>query len=118
MSPWLMAHPFKRSKMPLWPTLRRFKGWKDNLIIWLAVELNRMEEEEFQSQLMAIGPYMIDEDDSSNLHHEYVQATATLGSEVVFEKIVSEPCLKGPFGKSCDQFEFDLDWVPEQDEAL
>jgi len=29
-----------------------------------------MEEEEFQSQLMARGHYMIDEDESSNPHHE------------------------------------------------
>jgi flavin-binding protein dodecin len=60
----------------------------------LAAELNRMEEDEFQSQLMATGHYMIDEDDSRNLHLEHVQATATLGSEVIFEKIVSEPSLK------------------------
>jgi hypothetical protein len=36
----------------------------------------------------------------------------------VFEEIVNEPSLKGPFGESCDQFEFNLDLVPEQDEAL
>jgi hypothetical protein len=61
---------------------------------------------------------MIDEDDSSNLHYEHVQATTTLGSEVVFEKIVNEPSLEDPFEESCAQFEFDLDLVPKQDEGL
>jgi hypothetical protein len=31
-----------------------------------------MEEEELQSQLMTRGHYMIDEDESINLHHEHV----------------------------------------------
>jgi len=84
----------------------------------LATELNRMEEEELQGQLMAEGYYMIDEDDSSNPHYEHVQATTTLRSEVVFEEIVNEPSLEDPFEESCAQFEFDLDLVPEQNEAL
>jgi hypothetical protein len=67
---------------------------------------------------MATEHYMIDEDDFYNSYHEYVQAIATLGSEVIFEEIINEPSLKGPFGESCDQFDFDLDLVPEQDEAL
>jgi len=62
--------------------------------------------------------YMIDEGDSSNPHYKHVQATATLGSEVVFEEIINEPSMKGPFGKSCDQFKFDLNLVPKQDETL
>jgi len=61
---------------------------------------------------------MIDEDDSSNPHHEHVQATTTLGSEVVVEEIVNEPSLEDPFEESCAQFEFDLDMVCEQAEAL
>jgi hypothetical protein len=61
---------------------------------------------------------MIDEDDSNNLHHELVQATGTIGSEVVFEETVNEPSLKVPFGESYDQFEFKHDLVPEQDKAL
>jgi hypothetical protein len=84
----------------------------------LATELNRMEEEELQGQLMAEGYYMIDEDDSSNPHYEHVQATTALRSEVVFEEIVNEPSLEDPFEESCAQFEFDLDLVPEQNEAL
>jgi hypothetical protein len=36
------------------------------------------EEEELQSQLMAKGHYMIDEDDSRNSYREHVQATTTL----------------------------------------
>jgi len=68
--------------------------------------------------LMAEGHYMIDEDDSRNPHHEHIQATTTLRSEVVFEEIVNEPSLEDPFEESCAKFEFDLDLVPEQDEAL
>jgi hypothetical protein len=75
----------------------------------LLAELNKTEEEELQSQLMVEGHYMIDEGDSSNLHHEHVQATTTLGSEVVFEEIVNEPSLDDPFEESCFQIEFDLD---------
>jgi hypothetical protein len=52
-------------------------------------------------------------------HYEHVQAaTTTFGSEVVFEKIVNEPSLEDPFEESSAQFEFDLDFVPKQDEAL
>jgi hypothetical protein len=61
---------------------------------------------------------MIDEDDSSKPHYEHVQATTTLRSEVVFEEIVNELSLKDPFEESCAKFEFDLDLVLEQDEAL
>jgi hypothetical protein len=67
---------------------------------------------------MAEGHYMIDEDDFNNSYHEHVQATATLGSDVVFEETINEPSLKVPFGESCDQFEFNFDLVLEQDEAL
>jgi hypothetical protein len=65
-----------------------------------------MEEEEFQSQLMARGHYMIDEDESSNPHHEHVQATTTLESEDVVEEIANEPSLKDPLEESCAQFKF------------
>jgi hypothetical protein len=47
----------------------------------LVAEFNRIEEEELQSQEMAIGQYMIDEDCPSDPHHEHVQATTTLVSE-------------------------------------
>jgi hypothetical protein len=79
-----------------------------------------MEEEELQSQLMAESHYMIDEDDSSNLHHEHVQATTTLGSEEAVEEIVNESSLEDPLEESFAQFEFDLDLerIPEQAEAL
>jgi hypothetical protein len=85
---------------------------------YLVAEVTRIEEEEFQSQLMATGHYMIDEDDFINSYHEHVQATATLGSEVVFEEIVYEPSLEDPFEESGAQIELNLDLVPEQDEAL
>jgi len=104
----------KNATMANTPAIESLEGQLDRLV----AKLNKMEGEELQSQLMAESHYMIDEDDSSNLHHEHVQATTTLGSEVVFEEIVNEPSMKGPFGESCDQFEFDLDLVLEQDEAL
>jgi hypothetical protein len=47
----------------------------------LVAEFNKIEEEELQSQEMAIGQYMIDEDCPSDPHHEHVQATTTLVSE-------------------------------------
>jgi hypothetical protein len=47
----------------------------------LVAEFNRIEEEELQSQEMAIGQYMIDEDCPNDPHHEHVQATTTLISE-------------------------------------
>jgi hypothetical protein len=52
----------------------------------LVAEFNRIEEEELQSQEIARGQYMIDEDCPSDPHHEHVQATTTLVSE---EKAVS-----------------------------
>jgi hypothetical protein len=67
----------------------------------LVAELNRMEEDEFQSQLMAERHYMIDEDDSSNPHHEHVQATTTLESEAVAKEIVNEPSLEDHLEESC-----------------
>jgi hypothetical protein len=50
--------------MPLWPILQQFKGLEGQFN-HLVAEFNRLEEEEFQSQLMAEGHYVIDEDDSS-----------------------------------------------------
>jgi hypothetical protein len=47
----------------------------------LVAEFNRIEEEEFQSQEMVRGQYMIDEDCPSDRHHEYVQTTTTLVSK-------------------------------------
>jgi hypothetical protein len=38
----------------------------------LLAAYNRIEEEELQIQLMARGPYMIDEDDLSNSYNEHV----------------------------------------------
>jgi hypothetical protein len=47
----------------------------------LVAEFNRIEEEEFQSQEMVRGQYMIDEDCPSDRHHEHVQTTTTLVSK-------------------------------------
>jgi hypothetical protein len=87
-------------------------------IEYLVDEVTIIEEEEFQSQLMATTYYMIDEDDFSISYHEHAQATATLGSEVVFEEIANGPSLKDPSEESDAQIEFNLDLVPEQEEAL
>jgi hypothetical protein len=64
--------------------------------------------------------YMIDEDDSSNPHHEHVQATTTLGSEEVVEEIVNEPSLEDPLEESFAhlKFDLDLDMIHEQAEDL
>jgi len=85
---------------------------------YLVAEVTKIEEEEFHSQLMATGYYMIDDDDFNISYHEHAQATATLGSEVVFEEIFNEPSLEDPFEESDAQIEFNLDLVPEQEEAL
>jgi len=63
---------------------------------------------------------MIDEDDSSNPHHEHVQATTTLGSEEIVEEIVNEPSLEDPLEESFAHLEFDLDldMIHEQAETL
>jgi uncharacterized coiled-coil protein SlyX len=82
-------------------------------IEYLVDEVTRIEEEEFQSQLMATRYYMIDEDDFSISYHEHAQATTTLGSEVVFEEIANGPSLEDPFEESDAQIEFNLDLVPE-----
>jgi hypothetical protein len=51
----------------------------------LVAEFNRIEEEELQSQEMARGQNMIDEDCPSNPHHEHVQATTTREERVVHD---------------------------------
>jgi hypothetical protein len=53
----------------------------------LVTELNRIEEEELQSQLMIERHHMSDEDDSENSYHEHAQVTTTLdGDEIVDNK--------------------------------
>jgi hypothetical protein len=52
---------------------------------YLVAEVIRIEEEELQGQVMVEGHYMIDDDDSNNLYHEHVQATATFGSEKIVD---------------------------------
>jgi hypothetical protein len=86
----------------------------------LVSKFNRIEEEEFQSQEMVRGQYMIDEDCPSDPHHEHVQATTTFESEEVVKEIFCEPSLEDPLEKSFAQFEFDLDidMIHEQAKAL
>jgi hypothetical protein len=52
----------------------------------LVIELNRIEEEKFQSQLMIEKHYMIDDDDFENSYHEHIQVTTTLESEKIVIK--------------------------------
>jgi hypothetical protein len=51
----------------------------------LVTELNRIEEEELQSQLMIERHYMSDEDDSKNSYHEHAQVTTTLDKDEVVD---------------------------------
>lgn len=52
---------------------------------YLVGEVTRIEEEELQSQLMAAGHYMIDEDDASHSDHEHVPAITILESEEIVD---------------------------------
>jgi len=52
---------------------------------YLVSEVTRIEEEEFQSLLMATGYYMIDEDDFSNSYHEHVPAITIFESEEIVD---------------------------------
>ena len=49
----------------------------------LVIELNRIEEEELQSQLMIERHCMSDEDDFENSYHEHSQVTTTLDEDEV-----------------------------------
>jgi hypothetical protein len=73
----------------------------------LVAEFNRIEEEELQSQEMARGHYMIDEDCPNNSYHEHVQAT-TCGSEEVVKETINEPSLEDPLEACLAQFGDDL----------
>jgi hypothetical protein len=51
----------------------------------LVTELNRIEEEELQSQLMIERHHMSDEDDSENSYHEHAQVTSTLDEDEIVD---------------------------------
>jgi hypothetical protein len=57
---------------------------------YLVAEVTRIEEEELQSQLMAQGHYMIDEDDASHSDHEHVPAITIVESEETVDSIRGE----------------------------
>jgi len=57
---------------------------------YLVAEVTRIEEEEFQSLLIATGRYMIDEDDFSNSYHEHVPAITKFESEEIVDSNVEE----------------------------
>jgi hypothetical protein len=54
-------------------------------IDYLGFEFNRIEEKKLQSQLMAQGHYMIDEDDASHSCHEHVADTTILESKEIVD---------------------------------
>jgi hypothetical protein len=56
-------------------------------IDYLVAEFNRIEEEELQSQLMAEGHYMIDDDNASHSCHEHVPDTTILQSKEIVDNI-------------------------------
>ena len=74
----------------------------------LVAEFNKIKEDELQSQEMARGQYMIDEDGPSNSYREHVQAT-TFGSEEVVNETINEPSLEDPLEACLAQFGDDLD---------
>jgi hypothetical protein len=86
----------------------------------LVAEFNRIEEEELQSQEMARGQYMIDEDCPSDPHHEHVQTTITLVNEEIADEVVSEFSLEDP-KMECftpDDCDLNLDRLVLQDGVL
>jgi hypothetical protein len=106
----------KNATMANTSSIESLEGQLDRLI----AELNRMEEEELQSQLIVKRHYKIDEDDSSNPHHEHVQAPTTLESEKVVGEIVNEPSLEDPLEERFAhlKIDLDLDMIHDQAEAL
>jgi hypothetical protein len=95
--------------------IARLKGQVDHLFS----EFNIVKEEELQSQEIARGQYMIDEDGPINSYHEHVQAT-TFGSEEVVKETVNEPSLEDPLEACLAQFgdDLDLDKLLEQADAI
>jgi hypothetical protein len=96
--------------------ITRLEGQFDHLV----AEFNKIEEEEFQSQEMVRGQYMIDEDCPSNPYHEHVQATITCGSEEIVDDAVSQFTLEDPKMKcfTLDDCDLDLDRLDVQDGVL
>jgi hypothetical protein len=52
---------------------------------YLVAEVTRIEEEELQSQLMAAGDYMIDEDDASHSCHEHAPTITMFENEEIVD---------------------------------
>jgi hypothetical protein len=52
---------------------------------YLVAEVTRIEEEEFRSQLMAEGHYMIDEDDASYSCHKHVPIITMFENEEIVD---------------------------------
>jgi hypothetical protein len=63
-------------------SVARIEGQVGHLLV---TELNKIEEEERQSQLMIERHYMSDEDDSENSYHEHTQVTTTLNEEEIVD---------------------------------
>jgi hypothetical protein len=84
-------------------------AWLEGQLSHLIAKFNIVEEEELQSQEMARGQYMIDEDGSNSSYHEHVQAT-TRGSEEIVDETVSELSLEDPEVECFTQDENDLNF--------
>jgi hypothetical protein len=108
-------HQIKDAAMVNTEAIERLEGQLSHLI----AKFNRIEEEEFQTQEMARGQYMIDEGGPSNPHHEHVQAT-TFGSEEIVKETIDEPSLEDHLEACLAQFgdDLDLDKLFEQADAI
>ena len=99
------CHEIKDATMANTEAIARLEGQLGHLV----AEFNRIEEEEFQSQEMAKGQYMIDEDASSNSDHEHAQTTTKLVNKEITNEVVSEFRLKDPKMECFTQDYCDLD---------
>jgi hypothetical protein len=77
-------HEIKDAAMANTEAIARLEGQLGHLV----AKFNIIEGEKLQTQEMARGQYMIDEDGPSSSYHEHVQAT-TFGSEEVVKETVN-----------------------------
>ena len=110
------CHKIKDATVANTEAIARLEGQLGHLV----AEFNRIEKEEFQSQEMVRGQYMIDEDTPSNSHHEHAQTTTKLVSEEIADEVVSKFSSEGP-EMECftqDDCDLDLDRLVKQDGVL
>jgi len=76
-----LKNEFKDSKQFIHQAFAKMEERIDYLI----AELNKIEEDELQSQLIAQGHYMVDEDNASHSCHEHVSDTTILESKEIVD---------------------------------